>query len=284
MIDRLNFYDLYGYLIPGVTLLMIAGLPFVVLGQSFPVALPQGEIASAILVVVLAYIAGYFVQSMATNAVPSSFGGQYPSSRVLDATDHTFSPELKARIQQKAQTDFGLDLEAGSDASAAVANVRRDGFFCARAAIGHAGTGAYAEQFEGLYSMMRGLAVTFGFGLFYMAGWGVSNLQAPGISTAAEALIAVAGATMIGFAIVRFRQHVDSPKRTIVDGISLLAIAVAFWSAGVLSGLVAAAGDRLPLLWIIAGLYTVAMLRFYVSYKYFAAQFAQCVWRTYAAD
>lgn len=58
MIERFNFYDVYGYLLPGLVLTALLGLPFWIAGRLTPPA----QFASAALAIVIGYVLGHFVQ------------------------------------------------------------------------------------------------------------------------------------------------------------------------------------------------------------------------------
>ena len=67
MIDRFNFYDIYGDVLPGTLLIGIFWLPFGLASTS----LPSSEISSTLLLLVLAYIAGHLMQMVALAVVPT---------------------------------------------------------------------------------------------------------------------------------------------------------------------------------------------------------------------
>jgi hypothetical protein len=68
VIERLNFYDVYGYLLPGVALLGVIWLPFwVVTRYELPAAL-----SSALAILFVGYVAGHFISRVSTLAFPSS--------------------------------------------------------------------------------------------------------------------------------------------------------------------------------------------------------------------
>jgi hypothetical protein len=54
VIERLNFYDLYGYLLPGVVLTAAAWAPFGLSGCGWP----SPQLSSAILALVFGYVLG----------------------------------------------------------------------------------------------------------------------------------------------------------------------------------------------------------------------------------
>ncbi len=196
MVEKFNFYDIYGYLLPGVVLLLLLWVPFgVVLGKW-----PQPEIWSALLMLVLAYVVGHLIQTFAVPLLPSKKRDKdgnvrYPSDIMLDATDTKFGLDLKKKISDLAGKVLGVELkfpedlrlrqtnlkmaakekgiseEAEGEAIKVLAGQRRDAFFQARSALLKEKGTWYWEQFEGLYALMRGLCFSLGVAVWYLFGW-----------------------------------------------------------------------------------------------------------------
>src|SRR5258706_16436134 len=61
MIDRFNFYDVYGYLLPGLALVALLGLPGVMIAGK----LPSSELVSALAAVAAAYVIGQLAHAFA---------------------------------------------------------------------------------------------------------------------------------------------------------------------------------------------------------------------------
>ena len=84
MIEKFNFYDLYAYFLPGVILLTLMIIPFAL---TPPVTFPS-SVQSGVFALVLSYVFGYLVQSIARDLFPSKVrkGGKerYPSQVLLD--------------------------------------------------------------------------------------------------------------------------------------------------------------------------------------------------------
>ncbi|HMG86744.1 MAG TPA: hypothetical protein VK574_13520 [Terracidiphilus sp.] len=173
MVEKFNFYDIYGYLIPGLVLIGLAWIPMGLLWGQWP----KQEIASAILLLLLAYLLGHLIQGLSYDILPSSMtdseGHQrYPSNVLLDATDTSLDQETKKRIRSLSTKHFDINLDAqGGDLRRAAV------FFQARSALlkqkGDKGA-AYWEQFEGLYAMTRNVSLAMGIGAFYMWGWALA--------------------------------------------------------------------------------------------------------------
>jgi drug/metabolite transporter (DMT)-like permease len=179
MIQNLNFYDIYGYLLPGFTFLLLIWLPRAV---SRP-HMPSGEWSSAVIAVAVAYVVGHIMQMMAQNTLPSDAKNllgrrRFPSDWILDADDPTFSQELKTRLWTRINDTFDIDVDVSTarsgfdnDSLAAIAKKRQDAFMLCRSALVRGKSVFYGEQLEGMYALMRGLTAAFGAAVIYHAGW-----------------------------------------------------------------------------------------------------------------
>lgn len=211
MVEKFNFYDIYGYLLPGLVFIGLAWLPF---GLLFGIW-PKAEISSAILVLLAGYILGHILQSFGSKLIPSTlrdrFGNKrYPSDLVLDPTDYTFTVMSKKRIAELSdkyfQIDLALDEDLGNWEAAkkkleeeiaretddakkvanqktlkavkiflnATRNRRNDAFNLARSTLLRDKKPSYWEQFEGLYALMRGATVALGAATVLFLGWASS--------------------------------------------------------------------------------------------------------------
>ena len=68
MIEKFNFYDLYAYFLPGVILLALMLVPFALIALTVPFS---SSFQSGIFALVLSYVFGYLVQSVARVLFPS---------------------------------------------------------------------------------------------------------------------------------------------------------------------------------------------------------------------
>lgn len=170
MIERLNFYDLYGYLLPGLTLVTLLWLPYRIVNAD--VALPTA-LSSVLLTASLAYIVGHVLQALARIALPARKNGRSPNDFLLDNTDTTLSKALKQQLIDKIRTRF--HIEVGDESSSSERTLRRsDAFLLCRAALLQNKAGLYAEQSEGMYALMRGVAAASLLGAAYNLGWSIS--------------------------------------------------------------------------------------------------------------
>lgn len=178
MIKQFNFYDIYGYLLPGTLLLALFWLPFGILSNKWP----NQDLSKTVFLAAAAYILGHLIQSIASSMVPSKLKDEnmrlrFPSDLYLDKTNSKFSDDFKARLREQVKDFLGLDLRVDTDGLGGkdvTSTTRQDAFFQARTYLLSKKSAHYVEQFEGLYALMRGLFCSFLAGAFYLAGWGWS--------------------------------------------------------------------------------------------------------------
>jgi hypothetical protein len=214
VIEKFNFYDIYGYFIPGLVLIGLVWLPFGLLLRMWP----NQDISSAVLVILFAYILGHFIQSFAIKFMPSTIrdkegNPRHPSELVVDQGDHTFTRATKKKLDELSQQYLRLKLDpdenlgsrlqkvasdqkelAGQEKSLslqeaelrhkailetegqlfAIRDRRNDAFFLARSALLRDKKSSYWEQFEGLYALMRGSTAAFTAASCFFFGWGVA--------------------------------------------------------------------------------------------------------------
>ena len=166
MLERLNFYDFYGHLVPGISFWLGLALP-VLLTRRLHVgdASITSFAALAVILLVVAYQTGLALQLIVGRVLPSKTtrslrGGKsgyvYPSDAYLDPQDTKFSEGFRTRVSRQLEETFGVALELGPG----VERARDDAFRQARGLLVVKGVARYVEQFEGMYSLMRGLFVT----------------------------------------------------------------------------------------------------------------------------
>ncbi|MEK6375715.1 MAG: hypothetical protein AABO58_23805 [Acidobacteriota bacterium] len=196
MIERLNFYDLYGYLIPGAVLIGVIWLPFAVAFGWYPPA----DFGGAVLALIGAYVAGHILQAIATNVVPSTVDGQYPSVRMLDDDDETFTPAFKKLLADRITAKFGVDVKTQREA-------RDVAFLQCRAALIASKAAAYVEQFQGMYVLMRGIAASAAIGCAFTLGW----LWSPFLDRCLASIAAMTVVTSAALLAVIWRHRI--PKK-----------------------------------------------------------------------
>lgn len=269
MISKFNFYDLYGYLLPGLVLLSLLLLP---LGVVY--GLPSGnEGVLALLGIPLAYVAGHVIRVIGGDVLPSGMpckrGRCYPSEILLEAADSNFSGKFKENLIKKIVADFDLD--------ASQLDQRKDAFLLCRSVLIKSGAVSYGEQFEGMYSLSRGVTVACLIGSAHGLGW-LSAAYVPS-SLAIGVLIgssaAVAGAELWG------RRAVTKSK-TQAALLSLFAILVVAVSGGsaLAQGIALAATAKTVLLVAVVIAWFVSW-KCYQAYKSFTWEFARAIYRDF---
>lgn len=267
MIERFNFYDIYGYFFPGFVLAVLLWAPFAVVDG----AKPPSELASALILASLCYVLGHLVQAVALDAFPSTFGtGRFPSDLLLDPENRKLSKRLRELLFARVKATFDIDLATQSDSA-----LRRDVFFLCRRALANGKT--YAEQFEGMYALMRGLCATFGLGAFSLLGWCVAATLP---STIRDAALATATVTAIICAILQAQR--DEKKSSLAIAIyACLALSVFLTSALAASSRpVANLRPAFALSACVALLFAVLC---HFAYRYFAWHFAQSIYRDFVS-
>ena len=111
MIQNFNFYDIYGYFLPGFTLLALFWLPYGIRTGVWP----QVELSSALAAVAFSYVVGHLLQTLTRNAAPamikdSDGNSRYPSDAILDKSDETFPPDLKSELAGCIRKRFAIDV------------------------------------------------------------------------------------------------------------------------------------------------------------------------------
>ena len=278
MIPNLNFYDVYGYLIPGLIFAVLIWLPYGLIANKWP----STDWASALIAVVVGYVLGHIVQGLARNALPSkTINGRYPSDAFLDADDTTFSPTLKNRLRthilELSGTDVRTDVN-GSDVTPAIRAQRADGFRYCRDALLSSKTVSYAEQMQGMYTLTDGLVTAFLLAAAFTSGWVVAGqgmLRSVGLAVTAFGLIATLLVAVLG--------ALDKATATTSARLMLAFFMLALVGAGYLLGIGRGSGLT-QRSWFAAMVlaYLAAAFGCYSTYKYFTKMYAQTVYRAFS--
>lgn len=269
---KFNFYDIYGFALPGFLLLAVLWLPFGLIANNWP----DAEFSSALVGVILAYFIGHVLQTVALVTIPSSsIDGRYPSNVFLDKNDDTFSQEFKKRLANQIWTTFRIDVLPDTSGKAAD-GIRRDAFFLCRSALIKSKTVIYAEQFEGLYALMRGLSAAFALAVVYYLGWVFSSL----LSRQGSGVVVLLGIIIAAGAAIPLSRNRNDKRAKVVMTVSLL---VASFSTGHYLGLsITGTSEHRDQLLASAVLSFFASERCYSGYKYFAQEFAKAVYRDFS--
>jgi len=273
---KFNFYDIYGFALPGFLLLAVLWLPFGLIEHNWP----DVEFSSALIGIIFAYFTGLVLYFVANFTLPSDlYGGRFPSSALLDGSNTTFTNKVKEGLANKIYTLFGLDvsidlpLNATDDVRKEVDRRRNDAFFLCRSALIKSKTVVYAEQFEGLYAMMRSLSAAFAVAVVYYLGWVYSNLW-PTRWSGAIVLLGIMGA------LITFKTGgISKAARRVIVGCLLGA---AFASGHYLGQSIVATSEQRNLLLVAAVFSFFASERSYAGYKSFAVEFVKAVYRDFS--
>jgi hypothetical protein len=292
VIKQFNFYDVYGYLLPGLTLLGFMWAPMGIISRSWP----DQDISKAIFLTALAYLLGHVLQTIATNALPSrvmlddSGRPRFPSDRLLDKSCTELSGDFKTRLAEQVRGEFTLGLHVGDDGDGTgpVFSDRNTAFFLARSYLIARKTAHYVEQFEGLYAMMRGLASALLAGACYLAGWAVAfHRDYSCLRTVIAALGILGVAAALASAMMALRRNKAVVKRAVATlAVALLIVfcAIGFWlGAWQPPSFWSTASSTAELvLWLAFCLTLVAAARCFSAYRTFAIEFAQSAWRDFS--
>jgi hypothetical protein len=282
VIERFNFYDLYGYAFPGLALIMMLVAPFTI---AFP--WPKGDtIAAAVLIVLfaaLSYFVGHLLQTFGAVSFRSTAGNRnsYPhSTLLLDKSNHEFSDDFKWQLGKRVRSWFQLDVAVDRDADDNLKNIRQEAFIMARTIVNV--SSGYGEQQEGMYVLMRGLAVACLLGFAYTFGWWLqpSAMQVAWLAPSLP-LVILSVLTASAFAVIAASTF--AAKR--FGGLALYGFAVWLFAIGfelsARRSCMPVAQQILLALWLV---YLVGFTRFYGAYAVFAKTFARTVWNHFGAE
>lgn len=277
MIDKFNFYDIYGYFIPGAALLLLLWLPFgLIRGTS-----PPSDLGSAVIGAVVSYVVGHIMHMICTKVIPSTVtanGRQRNlSDMVVDEKDKNFAKEFKTKLADLIKKKFDLDLQIAADPTQEIDRVRGDAFALARHALQHTKEVSYAEQFQGMYTLTRGLTAAFAVAAVYYIGCCLSVFHNGWMDSVVIVVITIS--LLLADNLTAFLWKGGGK-------------ALENWSAGALL-LAALAGGYLlgqhlhptaikaAILGFCAMGALLASLRCFMAYKSFSLSFAKTVWRDF---
>jgi hypothetical protein len=300
LIEKFNFYDIYGYFFPGCAMLGLLWLPFAWVAWPWP---KLSSWVGAAVAIIAAYILGHLVQTIANHALPSAAKGRagalatagrgesevkknpwrQPSSILLDAGDSAFVSRLTSLVKES----FQIDVSGSGTGNTQDVDARRgEAFLLCRAVLVEARVAAYVEQFEGMYTLMRGLSLAFFFGAAYLAGWALSQFRF-GCSkplAAAAAVVLIGVCVLVSYAAAPFGgRHVPSQRRMQLDWWAGTLVGAALLALGYLLGVAAGSAPH-RLVFLAAMLVALfCAVRCYTAYHGFTWTYASEVWRGFVA-
>jgi hypothetical protein len=289
LIEKFNFYDVYGYFVPGAAFLAILWIPFGLVRHAWP----PSTWTDAIVAAILAYIVGHLLQSVATNAVPASSAttdsGQIRnfSETYLDPPkdpkDAVLPDQFRTKIQELVASQFGLDLKVTQKGDDVVDKLRGNAFLAARQMLIQGQAVSYAEQFQGMYALMRGLGSSFAIAVAYWLGWAASPCRSSYIVEGAVLLAAVSLLTLVDLSLITSKVSKPALRRH-MEQVFAVAVLCVFFAGGYMLGSRSLVTPRQSAeLLSLSVISIVASFRSFGAYRFFAGQFAAAVWRDYLA-
>jgi hypothetical protein len=286
LIDKFNFYDIYGYFLPGAAFLAVLWIPFGLVRHSWP----SSEWSSALIAAVFAYIVGHLIQSVATNAIPSWKAKstdttiRYPSEVYLDATNTELPTPAKQKINELMKAQFGLNLRVDQSGDSTIDKVRNNAFLLARQTLIQGKAVSYAEQFQGMYALTRGLVSVFALACVYWFGWAAAIVKNRWIVSGAVLVMAASILILMNISAVLLRNILDAPRKRKFELAYAAILLISFLNIGYVLGVRdTATRGQSALLAFLAAWAFIASFRAYGAYNFFAGRFASTVWRDYLA-
>lgn len=152
ILDQLNFFDFFGYLLPGAVVLA-AGL--VLIGAVFPdlgIDLTGASLVQALGFLVLAYLVGHAVQTFAhwpqRWLCAAKWSGRQPSVALLEDDESTLTPAFRTALKEVVHRRYGLTDPTPDDV-----------FAISYSYLIQHGIRRRAEAFLGLFALSRGMVV-----------------------------------------------------------------------------------------------------------------------------
>jgi hypothetical protein len=286
LIEKFNFYDIYGYFLPGAAFLAVLCIPFGLVRNSWP----SHDWSSALIAAVFASIVGHLMQSVASNVIPSwkakstDTDVRYPSEVYLDATNTTLPTPAKQKINELMTSQFGLNLRVDQVGDATIDKVRSNAFFLARQILIQGKAVNYAEQFQGMYALTRGLVSVFALALVYWLGWAAAIVRNRWIVSAAVLVLAGSVLILMNLSAAMLRNLLDAPRKRKYELGYAVFLLTSFLTLGYALGIrYAVTRHQSALLAFLAAWAFIASSRAFGAYNSFAGRFASTVWRDYLA-
>jgi hypothetical protein len=286
MIDKFNFYDIYGYFLPGLAFLAVLWLPFGLATHTWPAS----SWGSAIIVLAVAYLMGHFLQTFGATGLESRTApnNRFPSDAAFDAG--AMPEKMRTMIAEIVQRRFGIDLLANQPVNEKIDieeidKVRNHAFFLARSVLNRQKSGSYAEQYQGMYALTRGLVVALAWGVAYWIGWAASIYRTRLALVLVTLGIVITLSLLISLAVLLSQDGINKIQKWRMQRLSLFVLMpLALFTAGYALGLrhqLTPSHSMSLLLAAAGGLF--ACFRFHSAYKSFAASFGTAIWHDFLA-
>lgn len=163
ILEQLNFYDIFGYLMPGA---VVTGCALLLIGAAFPDApadLGAASTAELLGLVFLAYLIGLVVQAGARyveQAINHAKWKGWPSDAFLRPDDNRFTPEFKDGLKKVLADRYNLPEAAFA----------KEAFAICYSFVIQKGIRRRVETFLGLSGLSRGMIVASAIAALLLAG------------------------------------------------------------------------------------------------------------------
>lgn len=152
---KFNFYDLYGYLLPGIICVAVVAVPLALAG----VPLPSVHLGEALILLALAYVIGNLLSAWSRPLfvmewVDDGRGPASPSETLL----RPGAPGLTADDRKSLLEAAGLEAR-GADEELSREEAKRV-FAIARRKAVEGDSARYFEQYQGMYAFMQGIGIS----------------------------------------------------------------------------------------------------------------------------
>ncbi|HKD80404.1 MAG TPA: hypothetical protein VKH81_11975 [Candidatus Angelobacter sp.] len=172
---KFDFYDVLGYLVPGLALLGLVILPFGLIRGTWP----PTSLTSAVFFLVGAHILGHILQGLLRTweivpLIRDKKGKMRSPSAVLLDDDHQSLAPIRTKIGELTHKFWGIPGKEGSAVKSwtKTSDADRDAAFLqARNLLLQSKKQSYFEQFQGKYALMGGMAASLLVAALYYAGW-----------------------------------------------------------------------------------------------------------------
>jgi hypothetical protein len=201
----------------------------------------------------------------------------FPSDELLDESDRTFSEEIKAKIRDKILDWYKIDVGERKNRLTAFAMCRNE--------LLQKGRVSYAEQFQGLYALMRGVGAGCFLASVNVFGWAMGSVLNRDLALGWAQLVTLA-ATLI-FALVCLKVEWCGEVRKLESrwpSYRYATLLVLLWAVGITAGLRSQSGPT-EAIWgpflALTGLLAAAGIVCIGTYKSFSQNFASTVYKDF---
>jgi hypothetical protein len=182
---------------------------------------------------------------------------------------------------------FELSVGEQSEQDDGVGRRRNAAFMLCRRALLQGKVGSYAEQFEGLYTLMRGWTAVAWISVTYLAGWIIGYSISTPILPGTLLALSIGAVVLIAIHDYRRERNVRRGQRPPqYDPWPFRAVAISMLPLGALLLLELApyARPTWQTISVLSGALAISLLlalRFHSAYHYFAGHFAETVYRDF---